>query len=105
MLLQDTSLSNNGETTANMPFGVPMVEDLLSDSFLQQLFAQFFTMLHEESAAVDNQLKAVCKQLQNVLHTRLGWDFAFESLQQNEQDDEDDEYAPVVVQLEDVQLL
>lgn len=78
-----------------------MVEELLADSFLQQLFAQFFGMLHEEVAAANPQLHAVSKRVQQLLQQKLGWEFDFRDVGL---DEEDDEYAPVVVQLDEVQL-
>ncbi len=78
-----------------------MVEELLADSFLQQLFARFFGMLHEEAASVDRRLQAASKQVQQLLQQKLGWEFDFQDVGL---DEEEDEYAPVVVQLDEVQL-
>ena len=84
------------------PFGMAsMVEEFLADSFLQQLFAKFFGMLYEEAPKLNSQVQSVSKQLQQLLEQRLGWDFDVHSVGQ---DDEDDEYAPVVVQLDSVTL-
>lgn len=81
------------------PFG--MVEEFLADSFLQQLFAKFFGMLYEQAPKMNSRVQSVSKQLQRLLEQRLGWDFDVHSVGQ---DDEDDEYAPVVVQLDSVTL-
>ena len=84
------------------PFGMPlMVEEFLADSFLQQLFAKFFSMLHEEAPLVGFKLQSVSKQLQQLLKQRLRWDCKVQGIGQ---EDEDDEYAPVVVQLDSVVL-
>ena len=83
------------------PFGLaPMVEEFLADSFLQQLFAHFFGMLYE-APKLNSQVQSVSKQLQRLLEQRLRWEFNVHSVGQ---DDEDDEYAPVVVQLDHVTL-
>ena len=78
-----------------------MVSEFLADSFLQQLFAKFFAMLHEEQAVVKRPMKVLAKQLQQILEQQLGWDFTVQCIGQ---DDADDEYAPVVVQLDSVDL-
>ena len=78
-----------------------MVEELLADSFLQQLFAHFFEMLEEEAAAVDNQLQLASKHVQQFLQQKLGCGFDFQDVGL---DEDDDEFAPVVVQLDEVQL-
>lgn len=84
---------------AATPFGMPVVEELLADSFLQQLFGQFFQVLHEEGGVVQPKLKAASSQLQMLLRLKLGWEFDLEEVE-----DEDDEYAPVVVQLDEAHL-
>ena len=84
------------------PFGMAsMVEEFLADSFLQQLFAKYFGMLGDEAPVVNRQLQSVSKQVQQLLEQRLGWDFDVQGTGQN---DEEDEYAPVVVQLDSVTL-
>lgn len=88
---------------ATGPLGMAsMVEEFLADSFLHQLFAKFFGMLYEEAAVVHKQLQTVSKQMQQLLEQRLGWDFDIQGLGQDH--NEDDEYAPVVVQLDGITL-
>lgn len=83
------------------PFGMAsVVEEFMADSFLQQLFAKFFGMVNEEVSA-NSQIRSVSKQVQQLLEQRLGWDFVVQGVGQN---DIDDEYAPVVVQLDSVTL-
>ena len=72
----------------------------MADSFLQQLFSQFFCVLHE-AAGVSPKLQAASKQLQQLLQQKLAWEFEIWDVGV---DEEDDEYAPVVVQLDGVQL-
>lgn len=79
---------------------MPLVQELLADSFLQQLFAQFFQTLHEEARLVQPNLKAASTQLQTLLRQRLQWDFDMKEVG----DDDDDEYAPVIVQLDEAHL-
>lgn len=91
----------NGDAAAT-PVGMPLAEEMLADSFLQQLFGQFLQYLHEESLRVQPKLKAVSRQLQELFQQKLGWDFGWQVI--GPDDDDDDEYAPVIVQLDDVQL-
>ncbi|KAL3161609.1 hypothetical protein ABBQ32_010467 [Trebouxia sp. C0010 RCD-2024] len=84
------------------PFGMTsLVEEFLADSFLQQLFAKYFAMLADEAPLLNTQLQSVSKQVQQLLEQKLGWDFQVQGVGQ---DDDEDEYAPVVVQLDNVTL-
>ena len=99
---EGASQATAAAAAASGPLGMAsMVEEFLADSFLHQLFAKFFGMLHEEASVVNRQLQTVSKQVQQLLEQRLGWDF---DVQGFGQDDEEDEYAPVIVQLDDVTL-
>jgi hypothetical protein len=100
-LLQEPISQSDSEPSPGAPFGIPIIEELLADSFLQQLFAQFFSMLHEEAATVNSKLLAASKQVQQLLQEKLGWEFDFQDVGL---DEEEDEYAPTVVQLDGVQL-
>lgn len=100
-LLQEPISPRDSEPSPDAPFGIPIIEELLADSFLQQLFAQFFNMLHEEAATVNAKLLAASKQVQQLLQEKLGWEFDFQDVGL---DEEEDEYAPTVVQLDGVQL-
>jgi len=100
-LLQEPISQSDSEPSPGAPFGIPIIEELLADSFLQQLFAQFFSMLHEEAATVNSKLLAASKQVQQLLQEKLGWEFNFQDVGL---DEEEDEYAPTVVQLDGVQL-
>lgn len=101
-LLQEPISHNHSEPSPGASFGIPIIEELLADSFLQQLFAQFFSMLHEEAATVNPKLLAASKQVQQLLQEKLGWEFDFQDVGLD--DEEEDEYAPTVVQLDGVQL-
>lgn len=84
------------------PFGMAsLVDEFLADSFLQQLFAKYFGMLDDEAPLLNRQLQAVSRQVQQLLEQRLGWYFAVQGIGQ---DEEVDEYAPVVVQLDNITL-
>ncbi|DBA72231.1 TPA: hypothetical protein ACH3X2_010623 [Trebouxia sp. C0005] len=100
-LVQEPISPRDSEPSPDAPFGIPIIEELLADSFLQQLFAQFFNMLHEEAATVNAKLLAASKQVQQLLQEKLGWEFDFQDVGL---DEEEDEYAPTVVQLDGVQL-
>ena len=45
-----------GTDAGACPLGLPLVEELLPDSFLRRQFASFFLMLHEGGCAVPTQL-------------------------------------------------
>ena len=100
-LMQEPISQSDSEPSPGAPFGIPIIEELLADSFLQQLFAQFFSMLHEEAARVSPKLLAASKQVQQLLQEKLGWEFGVQDVGL---DEEEDEYAPTVVQLDGVQL-
>ncbi|KAK9826103.1 hypothetical protein WJX81_003949 [Elliptochloris bilobata] len=75
------------------PLGLPIAEELLADSFLRRLFARFFEAVREggpRGAPVQAEVDA----LRRLLAERLGWDFDASEL-----GDEDNEDAPVVVEL------
>ena len=103
--LQEPGIASEADTgaapAAAGPFGLAsMVEEFLADSFLQQLFAKFFGMLYE-APNLNTQVQSLSKQLQRLLEQRLGWGLDEHGYGQG---DEDDEYAPVVVQLDNVIL-
>jgi hypothetical protein len=76
------------------PLGLPMVEELIEDSFLRSLSRRFFEALEDAAEAVPADLSAVAEELWQVLAERLNWDFRVEELGGS-----DDEFAPVVVEL------
>lgn len=53
------SLGNSEEAASEQaaPLGVPMVDELLSDSFLKKLFQHFFEILEDSSIAVHPTLQ------------------------------------------------
>ncbi|XP_076911522.1 uncharacterized protein LOC143569522 [Bidens hawaiensis] len=72
---------------------------LSSDSFLHQLCKEYFSLVLE-APVVDGDLLTCTRRLKELLETSLGWVF-----QQNNGDavfyDEDDEFAPVVVMMDE----
>lgn len=94
-----------GTEASATPYGMPVVEELLADSFLRHLFGQFFQVLHEEAAMVQSALKAASTQLHMLLRHKLDWQFHVQEVGTGgDNDDDDDEYAPVIVQLDDAHL-
>ncbi|PRW45575.1 AAR2-like protein [Chlorella sorokiniana] len=84
------------------PLGAPIVDELLQDSFLRRLTTQFFQMLHEERAQVSPGLAEQAAAVSGVLQRTLGWGVQIVTDLDESEDDED---APVVVELpEGVQL-
>ena len=75
---------------------------MLADSFLHQAFQRFFEGLQDQATrAVPPELASASQQLQACLQRSLGWDFAVQELGHP---DSDDEYAPVVVALNEATL-
>ncbi|OVA18777.1 A1 cistron-splicing factor [Macleaya cordata] len=72
------------------------------DSFLHHLCKDFFSLV-QEASAIDGDLLSWTRNFEQLLQTTLGWDF-----QQNRAADgfyeEDDEFAPVVENLDDTSL-
>ncbi|KAI8032662.1 hypothetical protein LOK49_LG01G03028 [Camellia lanceoleosa] len=75
-------------------------ESWLSDSFLHHLCKDFFSLVLE-APVVNGDLLSWTRKFKELLEDTLGWDF----LQKNAVDgmyyEEDDEFAPVVVMLDD----
>lgn len=86
--------SPSGQQQAQ-PYGSPMMDELLEDSFLHRLCSQFFGMLHEERAAVAPALAAAAGRVSELLASTLGWGAAVVTELGAEAEDED---APVVVE-------
>jgi hypothetical protein len=76
------------------PFGVPMVEELLSASFLRPLLSDWFEDL-DGCVTLPQGLRSEATKLRGLLASRLGLEFGISCLEE----DEDDEYAPVVVDM------
>ncbi|KAG1676959.1 hypothetical protein FOA52_014835 [Chlamydomonas sp. UWO 241] len=81
------------------PFGVPMVEELLPDSFLRRCFGSFFQMLQENSSEVSGELATEVAGAKAVLRSRLGWEYDMRMLYADDDDDDDgdDDDLPVIV--------
>eukprot|EP00891_Asterochloris_glomerata_P008767 jgi/Astpho2/8767/e_gw1.00128.29.1_t len=99
----EVSLQEEPEAgSSSMPAAFPLVEEMLADSFLHQAFQRFFEGLQDQAtSAMPPGLAKASQQLQACLQRRLGWDFAVQDLGHP---DSDDEYAPVVVALNEVAL-
>ena len=94
--------SESGAGSSGMPAAFPLVEEMLADNFLHQAFQRFFEGLQDRTAsAVPSELASASQQLQTCLQRCLGWDFAVQDVRQP---DSDDEYAPVVVALNEATL-
>ena len=85
-----------------MPAPFPVVEEMLADNFWHQAFQRFSEGLQDHTAsAVPSELASASQQLQACLQRCLGWDFAVQAVRQP---DSNDEYAPVVVALNEATL-
>ncbi|CAM6098866.1 unnamed protein product [Calypogeia fissa] len=92
--LQPEDKSNNPSAANDL-----LLDDswLLEDNFLKLLFKDFFNMLRDASP-VDGELLRQASRLRNLVEKTLGWIFDVD----NGGAEEDDEYAPVVVDQEDL---
>ena len=78
------------------PFGVPMADELLADSFLRALVKRFYGHLREAGPApVPADVSAAAAGLAAVVRARLGWEVDGGEGEDDEDDDDDD--GPVVV--------
>ncbi|CAL1413417.1 unnamed protein product [Linum trigynum] len=71
-----------------------------ADSFLHQLFKEFFSLV-QEASVVDGDLLTWARKLKELVENELGWEFQHGSTVDGIYFAEDDEYAPVVEMLED----
>eukprot|EP00798_Chlamydomonas_sp_ICE-L_P014528 gene14528-20559_t len=87
---QDGSGDGGGAPTGHAaPFGVPLVEELLPDSFLRKSFAEFFGMMQENSADLSADLQREAQELKKLLRSTLGWEFDMQLLCDGSEDEED----------------
>jgi hypothetical protein len=105
------------------PFGLPMIEELLPDSFLRKMLGSFFHMLQvmlamsailnlpcglphsppptvlaphqENNGEVGAKMQQEAQALKQVLRTRLSWEYDIHVF--GVDDDEDNEDLPVIV--------
>jgi len=84
---------------ADGPFGLPMVDELMADSFLRALVRRFLGRLRQEGEDADGTLppvpqpvRAAAAGLAGVVQARLGWEVGG-----GEAEEEEEEDGPVVV--------
>ncbi|GAX79849.1 hypothetical protein CEUSTIGMA_g7289.t1 [Chlamydomonas eustigma] len=83
--------------------GLPLIEELLPDSFLRKSFGGFFHTLQDNMDRVSNQLHREVQVLKKVLRAGLGWDFDIRILGEDDSEDEDD--MPVIVDVNEPYVL
>ncbi|KAM5558141.1 protein AAR2 [Rosa sericea] len=71
-----------------------------ADSFLYHLFKEFFLLL-QDASIVDGDLLSWTRKLKALLESNFGWQFEQNSAVDGIHFEEDDEFAPVVVMLDD----
>lgn len=71
-----------------------------ADSFLYHLCKDFFSLVLE-APVVDGDLLTWTRKLKELLENRLGWKFQNNIATDGISFDEDDEFAPVVVRMDD----
>ncbi|XP_038906837.1 protein AAR2 homolog isoform X2 [Benincasa hispida] len=74
-----------------------------ADSFLYRLCKDFFSLVLE-APVVDGDLLTWTRKLKELLENRLGWKFQNNIAADGISFDEDDEFAPVVVRMDDSEL-
>ena len=104
---EDTE-GNEGSATTSATAAVPLVEDLLEDSFLRQLCVNWLRWVLKESrqrtSSGTERLEAAAEQLAALLYVHLGWDCGSARVQvgivtdvkEHENEEEDDEDGPVI---------
>lgn len=75
-------------------------ESWLSDSFLHHLCKDFFSLVLE-AQVVNGDLLSWTRKFEELLEDTLGWDFQQKNAVDGMYCEEDDEFAPVVVMLDD----
>ncbi|KAG6412670.1 hypothetical protein SASPL_125354 [Salvia splendens] len=88
--------------TGDVPQGVSaLLEEswLSSDSFLHRLCKDFFSVVFE-APVVDGDLLTWTRRLRSLLEETIGWNFKENGAADGIDFDEEDEYAPVVVNLD-----
>lgn len=91
------------KSIGDVPQGVLTFWDeswLSSDSFLHRLCKDFFSVVLE-APVVDGDLLTWTRRLRSLLEDSIGWKFQENSADDGIYFDEDDEYAPVVENLDD----
>ncbi|CAI9110600.1 OLC1v1010654C1 [Oldenlandia corymbosa var. corymbosa] len=81
---------------------LPLLDEsfLSADSFLHHLCKDFFSLVLEASV-IDGDLLSWTRNLKQLLEDSLGWDFQEKSAVDGMFFEDDDEYAPVVVEMLD----
>ncbi|CAN1122837.1 Protein AAR2 homolog [Linum perenne] len=74
-----------------------------ADSFLHRLFKEFFTLL-QEASVIDGDLLSWSRKLKEMVENELGWELQQSNSADGLYFEEDDEYAPAVVKLEDLSM-
>ncbi|KAI8464490.1 MAG: AAR2-domain-containing protein [Monoraphidium minutum] len=87
------------------PLGLPLVEELLPDSFLRRQFGAFFGMLEDSGGDVPPPLAQKALALEALLRDRLGWDYRITQLGGGGggSDEGGDEDQPVLVELSEAE--
>lgn len=86
----------DGDSSA--AFGLPMMDALLSDSFLKSLLGRFFSMIQSNSPSVQADLRSESQQLKQLLRNRLGWEFDLRFISEEDDADEDE---PTIVDMDE----
>lgn len=71
-----------------------------ADNFLHHLFKEFFLLL-QDASVVDGDLLSWTRKLKALLESNFGWEFQQNSAVDGLYFEEDDEFAPVVVMMDD----
>ena len=80
------------------PFGTPMVEELLTDSFLRRLCTGWLRWIVSEGSSVPEPLCEAANAVSMLLHKAVGWDCGPIEDLDNDGDIDSDEDGPVIVE-------
>ncbi|KAI3915884.1 hypothetical protein MKW98_004325 [Papaver atlanticum] len=96
---KDDGSASGGEKGASL-----FLDDswLSKDSFLLHLCKNFFSLV-QEASVIDGDLLSWTRKLEQLLLTTSGWDFTHDGAV-DDLYDEDDEFAPVVVMLDETSI-
>jgi A1 cistron-splicing factor AAR2 len=84
------------DASSTISSGLPMMDALLSDSFLKSLLGRFFSMIQSNSQSVQAGLQCEAQGLKQLLRKRLEWEFDIRFVME-----EDDEDEPTIVDMEE----
>ena len=94
--------NRDNQDVSGMSFGLPMMDELLSDSFLRTLLGRFFSMIQSNSSSIQSHLRSEAQGLKQLLRTRMGWEFDIRFISEEDDEDEDE---PTIVDMDEALIV